>query len=275
MLPTSYPAGMYGWTGFLGDFALFGPFLVLAAVHGVERAFPRLPAVVEARSPNLWFGASTLVMTLLCSLALTDAVTRFSFPLQPFSLADLPVPAVLKIVAGLIAIDFFFYLNHWVSHRVALLWRLHKVHHADAFVSASTGFLHHPLEVVWGFAIMLAVNVAFGIPLGAILIYGALNAVQLVVTHANVRLPERLSNALGTVLVTPDMHMVHHSMDMREGNANFGSILSVWDRLFGTFIHVPSADLARMEIGLPGRRPGDVAMMSLMMSLLGMPFRRD
>lgn len=260
------------WAAFLSDAGWLGPPVAVAVFACLERAFPRFHRSVEARTPNLWFGFVTLVMTLACSVALTDIVARVAFPLRLANLADLPLPGAATIVLGLLLIDFLFYLNHLASHRLGLLWRLHKVHHADMFVSSTTGLLHHPLEVVWMFTVMLALNVMLGVPLGAVLIYGALNAIQLVFTHANIRLPERLSDRLGLVLVTPDMHMVHHSTDMREGNSNFGSILSVWDRLFGTLVLVPRAELARMELGLPDLRSGQDLRAAPLMRL---PFRRQ
>jgi sterol desaturase/sphingolipid hydroxylase (fatty acid hydroxylase superfamily) len=138
------------------------------------------------------------------------------------------------LVAGCLALDLVGYLLHRLSHRVFVLWRLHAVHHADTDVDASTAVRHHPFEaLVSGMATLLA-TLFLGIPLAVLLIYALLALAVQLFQHANLRLPVAAEAVLGWIIVTPGLHRAHHSVLPEHYNANFGTVLSLWDRWLGT-----------------------------------------
>lgn len=154
------------------------------------------------------------------------------------------------VVASLVVLDFAIWLQHVVSHRVGMLWRLHRMHHADIDIDVTTAIRFHPIEICLSMLWKIAWVLALGIPPIAVLVFEiVLNACALF-NHANVALPKAIDRLLRCVVVTPDMHRVHHSADPGEHHANFGFNLSIWDRLFGTYVAEPSAGHAGMTIGL-------------------------
>jgi sterol desaturase/sphingolipid hydroxylase (fatty acid hydroxylase superfamily) len=164
---------MYGWTEFLTDLGWFGAFVAAAVIALVERRFALFRRAGVARTPNFRFGVVGVVMTVICVVAISEPLTAAAYRLSLFSIADLPLPSFAKIVIGFVFIDLTLYANHIVSHKWSVLWRVHRTHHADPLVTGTTGLLHHPLETLWMFVFLLAVNVMFGVPVGAILIYAA------------------------------------------------------------------------------------------------------
>lgn len=157
------------------------------------------------------------------------------------------------VLAGLVTfltLDLAVWFQHLVSHKVPLFWRVHRVHHADSEVDATTALRFHPIEILLSFVWKGAVIVALGGPWEAVLIFEiALNG-GAVFSHANVRIPGGLDRLLRLVIVTPDMHRIHHSVIRRETDSNYGFYLSVWDRLFGTYTEEPEKGHQGMEIGL-------------------------
>jgi sterol desaturase/sphingolipid hydroxylase (fatty acid hydroxylase superfamily) len=135
-------------------------------------------------------------------------------------------------------------------HAVPALWRLHRMHHADLDFDVTTGLRFHPAEILLSMVIKLTVVVALGAPAVAVLIFEVLLNATSMFNHANLRLPQPLDRALRLLLVTPDMHRVHHSVVPRETNSNFGFNLALWDRLFGTYRAQPAAGHAAMTIGI-------------------------
>jgi sterol desaturase/sphingolipid hydroxylase (fatty acid hydroxylase superfamily) len=152
---------------------------------------------------------------------------------------------------GFLALDLAIYVQHVAFHKVPLLWRLHRMHHADVDIDVSTGLRFHPIEILISMLIKIAVVIALGIPPVAVFAFEVvLNATSLF-NHANVRMPSWLDRAVRLVVVTPDMHRVHHSILARETDSNFGFNLPWWDRLFGTYRAAPEAGHDGMTIGLP------------------------
>jgi sterol desaturase/sphingolipid hydroxylase (fatty acid hydroxylase superfamily) len=145
-----------------------------------------------------------------------------------------PLPHGVAFVAAVIALDFVIYLQHVVFHAVPVLWRLHVVHHADADVDVTTGTRFHPIEMGASALVKVAAVTALGAAPGAVIVFELLLNGTSVFNHGNVRLPDRLDGLLRLLLVTPAMHRIHHSVDVRDSNANYGFCLSTWDRLFGT-----------------------------------------
>jgi len=160
------------------------------------------------------------------------------------------VPAWVAIVASVLILDFVIYLQHVVFHFVPALWRLHRMHHADQAIDVTTGLRFHPLEILISMAIKLAAVLALGPPAVAVLIFEVLLNGTAMFNHSNIRLPEKVDRILRLFVVTPDMHRVHHSVDRRETDSNFGFNVPWWDRLLGTYIAQPAKGHDGMEIGI-------------------------
>lgn len=174
------------------------------------------------------------------------------------------------LVLGVIALDLTIYGQHVVFHHVPWLWRLHRMHHADLDIDVTTGARFHPLEIILSLAIKMAAVAALGVPAEAVVTFEVLLNATSMFNHSNVRLPPRLERVVRWVVVTPQMHQVHHSIERAETDSNFGFNLPWWDRLFGTYRAAPRAGEAGLVIGLPIFR--DIAELRIM-RLLTQPFR--
>ena len=159
-------------------------------------------------------------------------------------------PAWLAFVASVIALDLAIYLQHVMFHAVPALWRLHRMHHADLEFDVTTGLRFHPGEILLSMGIKLAVVVALGPPAAAVLVFEVVLNATSMFNHSNVRLPIRLDRILRLIVVTPDMHRVHHSIHPSETNSNFGFNLPWWDRLLGTYRAQPREGHVAMTIGI-------------------------
>jgi sterol desaturase/sphingolipid hydroxylase (fatty acid hydroxylase superfamily) len=181
------------------------------------------------------------------------------------------VPSWAALVVGIVLLDLAIYLQHVMFHAVPVLWRLHRMHHADLDIDVTTGARFHPIEIALSMLIKVAVIAALGVPPVAVVLFEiVLNATSMF-NHGNVRIAARLERVLRWLVVTPDMHRVHHSIDRRETNSNFGFNLPLWDRLFGTYRAEPRAGHQAMSIGIPDfRDPAECATLSGMLSI---PFR--
>jgi sterol desaturase/sphingolipid hydroxylase (fatty acid hydroxylase superfamily) len=183
----------------------------------------------------------------------------------------LALPGWVEIVAAIVILDFAVWFQHYASHVVPVLWRFHRMHHADTDIDLTTGLRFHPIEI--GMSMLYKVGWVFVLgpaPVAVVLFEVILNA-GAVFNHANVDLPPWLDRALRLVIVTPDMHRVHHSIVTREHDTNFGFNLAIWDRLFGTYTDQPAGGHRGMRIGLSDyQEPGPTR---LGWSLL-LPFRR-
>lgn len=185
-----------------------------------------------------------------------------------FNLVDMPFIAVLA--AGFLLSSLVSWTIHYGFHNVPLLWRIHRVHHTDRHFDVTTTVRFHPLEFLVSAPIVAATVVLFGIPPVVIMLYELFDAALAVFTHANVRLPAWLERVLGRVIVTPDVHRIHHSTRERETNSNYGATLILWDGLFGTLRRKAPADLAAQPLGLEETQ--DARAESLWF-LLTLPFR--
>ena len=198
----------------------------------------------------------------LALIALGSLVVRLCLPLAAFSLAliaqkegwglfnRLPLPPWSSLLLGVIVIDLGGYAQHRLFHAVPLLWRFHQVHHSDLDVDCGTAIRHHPLETLVGQALDLALVAAFGISPLAVLVAATLGGIASVFNHANVALPQRAEGLLRWLVVTPDMHRIHHSADFAESNRNFANLFPWWDHLFATYQREPLLGQARMALGL-------------------------
>src|SRR5262245_29369418 len=184
----------------------------------------------------------------------------------------LGTPAWLAALLGFLLLDLIIYAQHWTFHHVPVLWRLHRMHHADLDIDVTTGVRFHPIEILISMAIKIAVIVALGIPpVGVFAFEVALNATSMF-NHSNARMPYWLDRALRLVVVTPDMHRVHHSIVRAETDSNFGFNLPWWDWLFGTYRREPAAGHDGITVGIPQfRDPGE----QRLDKMLTQPFRND
>ena len=157
-------------------------------------------------------------------------------------------PPLLAGVLSLLALDFTLYAQHRLLHLSPLLWRLHRTHHLDADLDATSGVRFHPLEMVFSMAIKMAVVAALGAPAVAVVLFELLLNASALFTHSNVRLGNGLDAALSRLIITPAVHRRHHSTLAAEHNRNFGFFLSLWDRLLGTFL--PGNAKLPLELGL-------------------------
>ena len=178
-------------------------------------------------------------------------------------------PAVALLVS-VIVLDAAIYLQHVMFHALPVFWRLHRVHHADLDFDVTTGARFHPIEILLSMLIKFAVIVLLGPPLAAVVIFEVLLNAMSMFNHSNVRLPLALDSVLRRIIVTPDMHRVHHSHLADETNSNFGFNLSLWDRIFGTYRAQPAAGHTDMVIGIDTFR--DPAHCVKLSGLLFMPF---
>ena len=187
-----------------------------------------------------------------------------------FNLIHVPQP--LTILLSVLALDYAIYLQHLMFHAVPLFWRLHRVHHADLDFDVTTGARFHPIEIGLSMLIKFAVILALGPPAVAVLVFEVVLNASSLFNHGNVRIPAAIERVLRWVVVTPDMHRVHHSIDQRETNSNFGFNLSWWDRLFGTYRAAPQAGHETMTIGIAQfRSPRELRLDRMLLQ----PFRTE
>jgi sterol desaturase/sphingolipid hydroxylase (fatty acid hydroxylase superfamily) len=180
------------------------------------------------------------------------------------------LPTLVIGVAGFILLDLLIYWQHVVFHKVPVLWRLHRMHHADTELDATSGLRFHPLEIVLSLAIKAAAIIVLGVPAVAVLVFEIVLNGMALYNHSNVRLPERFERVLRWFVVTPEMHVIHHSTERRETDSNFGFNLALWDRLFGTYSHRPQAGYDGMVIGIEAFRDASEQRLD---RLLTQPFR--
>jgi sterol desaturase/sphingolipid hydroxylase (fatty acid hydroxylase superfamily) len=166
----------------------------------------------------------------------------------------LTLPRGAEMILSVMLLDLLIYGQHVVMHKVPALWRLHRMHHMDLDVDFTTGLRFHPVEIVLSAAIKFLAVLALGAPAAAVILFEVILNTSSLFNHGNVRLPAALDRVLRAVIVTPDMHRVHHSVIHRETESNYGFALSVWDRLFGTYRAAPAKGHAAMIPGLPRYR---------------------
>jgi sterol desaturase/sphingolipid hydroxylase (fatty acid hydroxylase superfamily) len=165
-------------------------------------------------------------------------------------LNNVDLPGWLAVMLCVVMLDLLIYLQHVLFHALPILWRLHLVHHADLDVDATTGVRFHPLEVLLSLGIKIGAVVLLGVPALSVLLFEILLNATSIFNHGNVRLPGWLDRILRLIVVTPEMHRIHHSILSRETNSNFGFNLPWWDYLFGTYRFRPAAGHERMTVGL-------------------------
>ena len=226
---------------------------VLATMAVWEVLAPRRPQQIarSRRWPNN-----------LAVIAVDTALVRLIFPITLVGFAALvedrgwgllqllSVPSWLAVPLAVLVLDLAIYAQHVMFHAVPVLWRLHRMHHADLEFDVTTGIRFHPIEIVLSTGIKGAVIAGLGAPVVAVFLFEVLLNATSLFNHGNVRLPTGLDRGLRWVVVTPDMHRVHHSIETGETNSNFGFNLPWWDRLFGTYRAQPARGHEAMTVGI-------------------------
>lgn len=223
---------------------------------GFAAAETALPARAISSMARRWLDS---ILLYVGCVVLISALAPGGFAMKLFGHygADTPMSIVRRaggdgavLVAGLLILDLLSYLAHRVQHGVFLLWRFHAVHHADAEVDISTTIRHHPVEYLFNATVGSLVMVMIGAPLWVLPVYALIAAASDTFQHANIRMPAVPDAVLGWVLMTPRLHRVHHSTLAAHHDTNFGGVLTVWDRLFGTLREVPAREGDALSFGL-------------------------
>ncbi len=236
------------------------PYIRLGAFLGVFAAM----ALWEFMAPRRRLSVSRWVRwpNNLAVTAVNTGLVRIVFPTAAVGLAlvgeargwgllnAVELPSWMKIAIAVVALDLVIYLQHVMFHAVPAFWRLHRMHHADLDIDVTTGARFHPVEILLSMLIKLATVAALGAPALAVLIFEVLLNATSMFNHSNVRMPATLDRVLRWIVVTPEMHRVHHSILPYETNSNFGFNAPWWDRLFGTYRAQPEAGHEGMTIGL-------------------------
>lgn len=251
-----------------------GAFLGIFAAMALWEILAPRRALTQPKSSR-WLNNIALVV-------LNTLVLRLLFPAAAVGVAvhagtqgwglfnQLAVPGWFAILASVIILDFVIYLQHVMFHAVPVFWRLHRVHHADLDFDVTTGARFHTIEIVLSMLIKFAVIILIGPPVVAVVLFEVILNMTSMFNHSNVRLPLAADRLIRLLIVTPDMHRVHHSHLEHETNSNFGFNLSLWDRLMGTYRAQPEDGHTGMTIGIDTFN--DSATCIKLPRLLWMPF---
>ena len=231
------------------------PAIRLFAFAGIFAVMTAWEIVAPRRDQRI--GRGTRWPSNIGVVVLDTVLVRLLFPTTAVGLAlvaevlgwglfhALALPIWVGVPLAVLALDLAIYLQHVLFHAVPTLWRLHRMHHADLELDVTTGARFHPIEILLSMGIKLGVVAALGAPAVAVLAFEVLLNATSMFNHSNVRMPAWLDRVLRWIVVTPDMHRVHHSIAARETNSNFGFNLPWWDRLFGTYRDQPAAGMRR------------------------------
>jgi sterol desaturase/sphingolipid hydroxylase (fatty acid hydroxylase superfamily) len=247
--------------------SVFTGVLLLVALW--EIAAPRRP--LQDSKPKRWFANLGMIVI--------DTVTvRLLFPVFPIALAQLAetrgwgifnivsLAPWLAFVLSFLLLDLIIYLQHVMFHHLPILWRLHRMHHTDLDLDVTSGNRFHPLEIVISMVIKLAAVMLLGPSPLVVLAFEVILNASAMFNHGNIKLPEALDRLLRLLVVTPDMHRVHHSVVVRETNSNFGFNFPWWDRICGTYRAQPENGHLYMTIGLKEYRdPGKLTLLRLLL----------
>ena len=251
--------------------AFFGVFVLIALweVLSPRRVLTVSKVVRWSNNLGLVFMNSIILRLLFPAAAVGVAVLSDERSWGLFNLYELPLLA--SVVLSVILLDMVIYFQHVMVHAVPILWRLHRVHHADPDYDVTTGARFHPLEIILSMLIKFVTIIVLGPPVVAVIIFEVMLNATAMFNHGNVRIPPAIDRVLRWLVVTPDMHRVHHSIEDDEANSNFGFSLPWWDRLFGTYRDQPRKGHEAMTIGIHNyRSPKEV---SWLPGILWLPFR--
>ena len=246
-------------------------FLLMLGLESVIQRHPTVDSKKRRLTINLALtGIDILVVRFFFGAAALGA-SQFSEEKGWGLFNYLELPEGLEILLCIVILDLMIYIQHVIFHTIPFFWRFHVVHHSDLDLDVSSGLRFHPLEIMASMFYKIGLVFALGPSPLAVLIFEAILNGMSQYSHSNITLPQRLDRLLRYVIVTPDMHRIHHSVETSETNANFGFNLSIWDRILGTYTHDAMKQQPNIIIGVNTFRTSeDVSLKNLLM----MPFRR-
>ncbi|MGL1885447.1 MAG: sterol desaturase family protein [Reichenbachiella sp.] len=249
---------------------LIGGIIIFWVLEGVIPLFKFKYNKVQHAGVNLFLTATTMVVGFaFASLLLktSDYVAQSAFGLM--YLIDMPLG--LQVIVGLLLLDFIgAYLVHLVEHKVKWMWRFHLVHHTDTTIDVTSGLRHHPGETVFRMAFTIMAVAIVGAPMSIVMLYQSLSVLFAHFNHSNIPLLGKWDKIFSWVIVSPNMHKVHHHYQQPLTDSNYGNIFSLWDRLFGTFVYVE--DMSQVKYGIDTHmKPEENNKLS---NLLAIPFQK-
>lgn len=248
---------------------VLGLMAILALVETVIPLFPR--SAMNRRHLGANFGLTAFTFGLnffMNGLLVVGALWVSGHGAGLLQWFNLPLTGA--IIVTVIVMDLGTYAAHVLMHKFPLLWRAHLVHHIDPALDVTTSFRQHPIESLWRYGFLVVTAWGLGAPLAGIMLYRTLSAVNAVLEHANINVPQRLDTAISMIWVSPNMHKLHHSRTKTETDSNYGNLFSSFDRIFRTF--TPSARVGTVRYGIDGY---DDLESQKLHNLLKLPFTRD
>ena len=254
---------------FLGNVATI---LALMAAAAVIEVFLPLFERGESSKGRARANLSLTAVTLGFNWVLTSVTAIVALSLKPAGIfAMTKLPFAVQVLVTVVVLDFMYgYASHVLLHKIPILWRVHRVHHSDPFVDVTTSLRQHPIEGLWRFIFMTIPAWTLGLPAAGIVVYRLISRVNGILEHANIRLWRPLDRAGSLIWCTPNMHKVHHSNEPAETDSNYGNILSIYDRAFGTFTNTDRAHHV-----VYGLKETDVADARSFIGLLTHPFEGE
>ena len=249
----------------------FGVLLIMALweIAAPRRSLTTSKTLRWTNNIGLVFFNSFLLRVLFPAAVVGVAFTAREHGYGLFNVYD--VSPLLASIVSVVIMDFVIYVQHVMVHAIPVLWRLHRVHHADPDYDVTTGARFHPLEIILSMLIKFATILLLGPPVIAVILFEIILNATAMFNHGNVGLPSSMDRVLRWIVVTPDMHRVHHSVEDDEANSNFGFSLPWWDRLFGTYRDQPRGGHQGMTIGI--HKYHDAKDVSWITGMLVLPFR--
>ncbi len=238
--------------------AFMAPIIGVFIFFCIERLFLNDNNVVQHRIKTI-LGLQTfnLILSIMLTAAFLIPLVFLLAPLQVFSFSNLVVPKLVSFTLSFLFMDFISYLQHRLHHKVPFLWRLHRLHHSDKHMDSLTTFLHHPLELISSFIFTISLAVIFDVPVIVMVVYTLVAGLHSGFTHFRKLLPLQVEQYLKYILITPNFHKIHHSVDMKEGNSNFGIVFVFWDLIFKTMRLKSASDLKKMQLGIDYKKHPD------------------
>jgi sterol desaturase/sphingolipid hydroxylase (fatty acid hydroxylase superfamily) len=231
--------------------AWISPLIGVTTFFLLEKYYSRQKNSFESRTKvifSIWI--ITVFINLILSFLILAPLVYLIAPLKIFSFSTLNVPMPVSFALSFLFLDFVYYCNHRMHHSIPFLWRFHRLHHSERHLDSLTTFLHHPLESISSFIIAISFAAIFDVPVIVLIVYGLTVGFHSAFTHFNVLLPEKWANKLNLICVTPNFHKIHHSIEMKQGNSNFGILFVFWDVILNTSCHNNNIQLKEMATGI-------------------------
>ena len=220
--------------------------------------------------PNFFFTLTTILINFLLAFLLLSASDWVVLNQFGFIYIFKNLPLIIEVFIAILLLDFIgAFLAHYVEHKVNPLWMIHLVHHSDHNVDTTTANRHHPLESLIRFIFTLFAVIIVGAPIGYVMLYQSLSVVSTQFNHANIKLPKKLDKLISYLLVSPDMHKIHHHYRLPYTDANYGNIFSIWDRIFGTYMYLDREKIVYGVDVFPDKKKN-----SNILDLLKQPFQK-